>query len=131
VMSDRPTPPFIPQTVGSDGLLPDASATSASATLAPQGSATAAPEAAAETAPVPTTSSTAWLVWLVGGLAVVALLVGGGWALTRNRASRNDFQPSVDHEPAAGADHDGPPPETARQAVARPAGRTAQGEDTP
>jgi hypothetical protein len=93
VMSDQPTPPFIPQTVGSDGLLPDASATSASATLAPQGSATAAPETAAETAPVPTTSSTAWLVWLVGGLAVVALLVGGGWALTRNRASRNDFQP--------------------------------------
>ena len=131
VMSDQPTPPFIPQTVGSDGHLPDASATSASATLAPQGSATAAPEAAAETAPVPTTSGTAWLVWLVGGLAVVALLVGGGWALTRNRASRNDFQPSVDHEPAAGADHEGPPPETAQQAVARPTGRTAQGGDTP
>jgi hypothetical protein len=132
VMSDQPTPPFIPQTVGSDGLLPDASATSTSAAAPQQGSATAAPQAAAQSTPVPTTSSTAWLVWLVGGLAVVGLLVGGGWALTRNRTSRNELRPQMSHEPAAGTDDDGPPPpETARQAVGRPAGRTGQGEDTP
>ena len=132
VMSNQPTPPFIPQTVGSDGLLPDASATSTSAAAPQQGSATAAPEAAAQSTPVPRTSSTAWLVWLVGGLAVVGLLVGGGWALTRNRTSRSELRPQLSHEPAAGTDDDGPPPpETARQAVGRPAGRTGQGEDTP
>jgi hypothetical protein len=132
VLSDQPTPPFIPQAVGSDGLLPDASATSGSPAATQQGSATAASEAATGSTRVSTTSSSAWLVWLIGGVIVVGLLGGGGWALTRKRPSRNDeLQPPADHQPLAGRDSDGPPPETARQAVGRPAGRTGQGEDTP
>jgi Subtilase family len=129
VMSDQPTPPVIPQAVGSDGLLPDASATRGSVSATQQGSATAAPQAAADTTPVVTTSSTAWLVWLIGGVVVVGLLLAGGWALTRNRPSRNVPGPQIDREPAASGDGDRPPPDTARQAVSRPAGRTGQEED--
>ena len=128
VMSDQPTPPFIPQ--ASDGLLPEASATSGSVAATQQGSASAAPEAAVAT-PVATTSGTAWLVWLVGGVVVVGLLAGGGWALTRKRPSRNGLQRQADDEPVAGGDSAGPPPDAARPAVGRPAGRTGQGEDTP
>ncbi len=130
VMSDQPTPPFIPQAVGSDGLLPEAPAASGSVTAARQGSAAAAPEDAAAPTPVATTSSTAWLVWLVGGVIVVGLLVGGGWALTRNRPLRKDLRETA-HEPTADEVSDRTSPETAGQAVRPPAGRTGQGEDTP
>ncbi|MEP6649862.1 MAG: S8/S53 family peptidase [Lapillicoccus sp.] len=135
VMSDQPTPPFIPQTVGSDGFLPQApaaGATGAPTTAIPPSATAADAEAAPVATPAPTTSGTAWLVWLVGGLVVVALLLGGGWALTRNRAPRRDLQPT-DARPAGhdGSGSGGPQPETAGQAAGRPTGRTGQGEDTP
>ena len=144
VMSDQPTPPFIPLAVGSDGFLPDAPSATSGPASAPSaanpGGATAAPDA--QTAPVPTpvasTSGSAWLVWLVCGLVGVAALVAAGWALTRNRAPRRDLQPAAAaQDPEEGAGSEDAQPETAEtaetagQAVGRPAGRTAQGEDTP
>ena len=147
VMSDQPTPPFIPLAVGSDGFLPDApsaaSGPGSASGAANPGSATAAPDAQAAPAqtPVASTSGSAWLVWLVCGLVGVAALVAAGWALTRNRAPRRDLQPAVaapDGQDGAGSD--APPPqaaetaataETAGQAVGRPAAGPAQGEDTP
>jgi subtilisin family serine protease len=121
VMSDSPTPPFIPQ-AGSDGLLPAASTAGGSGAARQEGSVAVVAEVAAEATPPPTTSSTAWLVWLVSGLVVVGLLVCGGWALTRHRPSRENPQPEADHGPAAGAESDGLSPETVRQAAGRPAG---------
>jgi hypothetical protein len=138
VMSDQPTPPFIPLAVGSDGFLsdaPSASATSGPATGANPGGATAAPDAQAAApaaSPVASTSGSAWLVWLVCGLVGVAVLAAAGWALTRNRAPRRDLQPAAageDRQRGAGSDE--PQSETAGQAAGRPAGRTGQGEDTP
>ena len=123
VMSDQPTPPYIPLQVGSDGRLPEAP-TSAPATPVGAGATAAAPPASV---PVSTTSGTAWLVWLVCGVIAVALLVGAGWALTRNRAPRRGLPRAA----ADGAGSDGPQPETAGQAVGRPAGPSGQGEDTP
>ena len=147
VMSDQPTPPFIPLAVGSDGFLPDAPSATSGPTSTPgaanPGGATAAPDAEAAPAPTPvaSTSGSAWLVWLVCGLLGVAALVAAGWALTRNRAPRRDLQPTAAAQDGqAGAASDDPHPETAEtaataeaagQAVGRPAGGRAQEEDSP
>jgi subtilisin family serine protease len=88
VVSDQPTPPFIPLQVGSDGRLPNAPT---KATVTPGGGAATA-AAASAMIPVSTTSGTAWLVWLVCGVVAVVLLAGGGWTLTRSRAARGDRQ---------------------------------------
>ena len=129
VMSDQPTPPNIPLAVGSDGSLPDGPTTSP--TVVNQSPGTAGePQAARETVPAASTSGTAWLVWLVCGLLAVGLLVGGGWALTRNRAPRSDLSAADAPEGPDGAGS-GPRPETAGQPVGRPSGRTGQGEDSP
>ena len=129
VMSDQPTPPFIPQAVGADGSLPEAPV--ASVPAAPVAGATAGePQAAPVTTLVASTSGSAWLVWLVCGVVAVALLAAGGWALTRNRVPRSDLQPPDTPEGPDNAGS-GPQPETAGQAVGRPQGRTGQGEDTP
>ena len=133
VMSDQPTPPFIPLAVGSDGFLPDApraSATSGPAAAANPGGATAAPDAPAAT-PVASTNGSAWLVWLVCGLVIVAVLVAAGWALTRNRTPRRDLQPAAGEDRQRGAGSGDPQSETAGQPAGWPAGGTAQGEDTP
>jgi hypothetical protein len=134
VMSDQPTPPFIPLAVGSDGFLPDApraSATSGPAAAANPGGATAAPDAPAAT-PVASTNGSAWLVWLVCGLVIVAVLVAAGWALTRNRTPRRDLQPAAGEDRQRGAGSGDPQSETAGQVAGRPAGRTGQkSEETP
>jgi hypothetical protein len=136
VMSDQPTPPFIPLQVGSDGYLPQAPTPgTASNPAAVNPSAATAPEppAGPASAPVSATSGTAWLVWLACGVGAVALLVGGGWVLTRNRTPRSDLQPES-KEPEGVAEREvgsGPRPETAGQAVGRPTGRSGQGEDAP
>jgi subtilisin family serine protease len=100
VMSDQPTPPFIPLAVGSDGFLPDAPsaiATSGPASGANPDGATAAPDAQASApTPVASTSGSVWLVWLICGLVGVAALVVAGWAMTRNRASRREPQPAAE-----------------------------------
>jgi hypothetical protein len=135
VMSDQPTPPFIPLAVGSDGSLPDApeaAATSSSAAGAGSGDATAGPDAQAAPTVVAAFSGTAWLVWLVCGLVGVAVLAAAGWALTRNRARRRALHPaagSEDRQSSTGTDD--PESETPGQAVGRPEGRTGQEEDTP
>jgi subtilisin family serine protease len=121
VVSDQPTPPFIPLQVGSDGRLPEPP------TPAPRAGAGATVAAAPAAPAVSTTSGTAWLVWLVCGLAAVALLVGGVWALTQNRSAWRELRA----DRPGGAGPGDPPPETARQAVGRPAGPSEQGEDTP
>lgn len=127
VESDQPTPPFMPLAVDGNGYLPKApGATSpAGAATPPAAPSAAAPAPAPAAAPVATTSDTAWLVWLVSGLVAVAAVVAGGWALSRNRASRGDAE-------TAGPETAGPEtagPETAGLAAGRPTGRTGQGED--
>ena len=132
VMSDQPTPPFIPLAVGSDGFLPDAPSASPTSGPVSAAGATAAPDAQAAPTPVASTSGSAWLVWLVCGLVGVAALVTAGWALTRNRTPRRDLEPAADvHDRQADAGSEGPNAETAGQAVGQPAGRTGQGEDRP
>ncbi|HEU4998309.1 MAG TPA: S8/S53 family peptidase [Lapillicoccus sp.] len=110
VVSDQPTPPFIPLQVGGDGRLPEAPTPAPAQTAGAGATVAAAPAAPA----VSTTSDTAWLVWLVCGLVAVGLVVGGGWALTRNRPARPDLRA----ERPEGAGRGAPRPETARQ-VAR------------
>jgi hypothetical protein len=100
VMSDQPTPPFIPQEVDGNGVLPDPPNGSASSGSAAAGGGaggtvgSASRQAAQATAPVGTTSGSAWLVWLVCGVVLVGLLLAGGWALTRNRSLRSELEPA-------------------------------------
>jgi hypothetical protein len=124
VVSDQPTPPVIPQQVDSNGRLPDTSATPSVTAVGADAMAAAAPAVPRAS----TTSGTAWLVWLVCGVVAVAVLVGGGWALTRNRAPRTDLREGAAPE---GSGSPEPRPGIAAQSVGRPAAGPGPDDDSP
>lgn len=133
VFNDHPTAPFMPLAVNADGYLPKAANGSATASAAAPSSPAVEPapaNATAASATAQTTSPTAWVAWLLGGLLVVAVLVGGGWMLTRNRRPGAGSQTSSDSTTDSTTDH-APARETAVHAGGPPAGSGRQGEDSP
>lgn len=142
VFTDHPVPPFIPEQVGADGMLPSAppSANATASTGTPTPASSSAPSAAPAT-PTPVaasateTSGGTGVMWLVVAVVAAIGLLAGGWALARNRRPTVSAAATQGAPTAPEPHKDTPVHAAAAGSAARPPAdspdRARQGGDTP